>query len=588
MNMRSLVHVLWLAALGAGVAVAEEDERVAQGTMPPKAEIAAAEKLAAKMPATVRGAVYLDRNTNDRMDAGEELSGVRVTDGVDFAVTGADGRYTLEIKPDPLIPHLPSRTVSVCWPTGTWPKRLKSGRYDWWVRLMDVKHPDRVDFALTACEQTPPVVVSFGTDPHDNFTRAHNFTWTDETARAGDHVTFAVAGGDLGYMNFGNAMAAYATIQKFTDEFPVLMPHCVGNHDVVGIHDTTWTTPHELSGYGAFIKHVGPVRWSFDVAGIHFVGMDWALIDENGKLECGIDASALDWLERDLAAQPEGMAIYFFCHQPWSPHPRFFELLDRYRVKLAIGGHSHRNMFLNSEPPAPGQIEYWTKMSLYTLIYARSDGFDFVDRCVYKGNRKDWEDHWDHQSRGCALYNDFAEGMSAEFKGRRVSVQDVTLSAGATRAIEAVPGRTYDLRVGARGEGRAPAGAWGLRLTGEDGVVHEFRYDDKADLLTLMGLQTYFNPTIPTRTEDLSKVNPERATASEDPDHWVELRILVTPDRVRVIAGNRLHYEKFITPGAAAKIEIFSEGGATEFKRVDIWERTYPADYKPRRTANSG
>ena len=585
----SLERFLWLGLVVAGTAaVAEDDERVARGVMPPRAEIAAAEQLAAQMPAIVRGMVYLDRNGNGRPDEGEALAGVRVTDGVDFAVTGEDGRYTLEIQTDPLIPHLPSRTVSVCWPTGTWPKRLPSGRYDWWVRLMDVADPERVDFGLAVREQTPPVAVSFGTDPHDNFTRAHNFTWMDETARAGEHVAFAVAGGDLGYMNFGNAAAAYTSIQAFTHAFPVGMPHCVGNHDVVGIHDTTWTVPHELAGYGAFIKYVGPVRWSFDVAGIHFVGMDWAIIDEEGKLQCGIADSAIDWLERDLAAQPEGTAVYFLAHQPWSPHPRFYELLDRHNVKLAIGGHSHRNMFLNSAPPAPGQIEYWTKMSLYTLIYARPDGFDVVDRCVYKGNRKDWDDHWDHQSRGCALYNDFAAGMNQEPAGRRVSVQDVTLRAGRTQAIDTVPGRTYDLRVGARGTGRSPSGAWGLRLTGEDGVVHEFRYDEKADRLTLLGLQTYFHPIIPTRTEDLSKVNPEHQTTPEDPDHWVELRIMVTPDRVRVIAGNRLHYEQFITPGAASGIEIFSEDGTTEFKRVDIWERIYPDDYQPRRTANTG
>lgn len=588
MNLKPLGHLSWIAFSIVSVAAAEtDDERVAKGIYPPKAEIAAAEKLAAQMPKSVSGLVFLDRNDNSRADEGESLPGVRVTDGVGFAVTDKDGRYTIQIQPDPLVPFLPSRTIGVCWPTGTWPKREKSGRFNWWVRLADVKDPAQVNFALAVREQKSPVVVSFGTDPHDNFTRAHNFTWIDETARAGNHVTFAVSGGDLGYMNFGNAVTAFSTIQKFTHDFPVIMPHCVGNHDVVGIHDTTWTVPHELAGYGAFIKHVGPVRWSFDVAGMHFVGLDWSIIDAEGKLQCGIENCAIDWLEKDLASQPAGTPIYFFCHQPWSPYPRFAELLDRYKVKLAIGGHSHRNMFLNSAPAADGQIEYWTKMSLYTLIYARNDGFDFVDRCVYKGNRKDWDEPWGHETRGCALVNDFAENMSKEFKGRHIAMQDVKLD-GKSQAIETVPGKTYDIRVGARGIGEAPSNRWGLRLTGEDGTAQEFRYDEKSDLLTLMGLETYFHPVIPTRTEDLSKVVPEKPTTAADPDHWVEMRIMVTPDRVRVLVGNRLHYEKFIKPGTAKKMEIFSDGGATEFKRVDLWERTYPADYQPRRCANTG
>lgn len=588
MNLKTLCHLSWITFSIASAATAETDEeRVAKGIYPPKAEITAAEKLAAKMPKSVSGTVFLDRNDNNAPDDGEALPGVRVTDGVGFAVTGKDGRYSIDIRPDPLVPHLPNRTIGVCWPSGTWPKRGKSGRFDWWVRLADVKDPTRVDFALTEREQKPQVVVSFGTDPHDNFTRPHNFTWMDETAQAGKHVTFAVSGGDLGYMNFGNALAAYATIQKFTHDFPVLMPHCVGNHDVVGIHDTTWIVPHELAGYGAFIKHVGPVRWSFDVAGIHFTGLDWSLIDAEGKLQCGIENCALDWLEKDLASQPAGTPVYFFCHQPWSPHQRFFDLMERHKVKLAIGGHSHRNMFLNSSPATADQTEYWTKMSLYTLIHARKDGFDVVDRCVYKGNRKGWDDPWDHETRGCALVNDFADGMSKEPKGLHIGLQDLKLD-DKSQALETIPGKTYDIRIGARGTGESPASRWGLRLTGEDGARHEFLYDEKSDMLTLMGLETHFHPVIPTRSEDLSKVLPVKPTTADDPDHWVEMRIMVTPDRVRVLVGNRLHYEKFVKPGAASKIEVFSENGATEFKRIDLWQRTYPADYQPRRTANSG
>ncbi len=576
--MHKRIWIVLLSVVVSASPVWAADDQAEEKPPDDMPDLTESSKLPEKMPATVAGQITCD---------GEPIAGVRVTDGVDFAVTDAEGKYSITLKPDPLVPYTPSRCISVCWPTGTWPKRFPSGKFDWWVRLLDVKDPAAVNFELVSREQELPVVATFGTDPHDNFTRAQNFVWLDETARAGDHVTFAVAGGDLGYLGFGNADEAYTSIRKFTHAFPVPMPHCIGNHDVVGIHSKWWSVAHELAGYGAFIKYVGPVRWSFDVAGIHFVGMDFSLIDEAGKIQLGIAQSALDWLEKDLAAQPEGTPIYFFAHQPWSPHERFFELLDKYNVKLAIGGHSHRNMFLNTEPAKPGQIEYWTKMSLYTLVYAGREKFEFVDRCIYKGNRKGWDDHWSHHGRACALVNDFAENMKQDFEGKHVGVADVTLD-GKSRAIETVAGKTYDVRVGARGAGDAPQNTWGLRLSAEDGQTYEFIYDEKADMLTLMGLKTYFNPVIPTRNEDLSAVKPEGPTDADSPDHWVEMRIMVTPDRVRVLVGNRLHYEKFITPGAAKKLEIFSDDGPTEFKRVDVWQRTYPADYKPRRTANTG
>lgn len=41
---------------------------------------------------TASGRVYQDANSNGRLDAGEQgISGVRVTDGVGFVTSGADG-----------------------------------------------------------------------------------------------------------------------------------------------------------------------------------------------------------------------------------------------------------------------------------------------------------------------------------------------------------------------------------------------------------------------------------------------------------------------------------------------------------------
>jgi len=545
----SAAVILWAVSL-AWAAQAKEPK-----PPPDMPDLTESAKLAEKMPKTVSGAVTLD---------GKGAGGVRVTDGVQFVTTDEEGNYSLDIKPDPLVPYMPSRTISICWPSGTWPGGA------WWVRLKDVKDPAKVNFSLAKCEQKLPVCVAFGTDPHDAFRRSINYIFRDEIARAGRHVAFAVAGGDLGYLGFGNADKDYAAMQIYTNGFPVPLLHCIGNHDVVGIHSKWWAVPHEIAGNGAFIKYLNPIRWSFDYADIHFVGLDWALIDEKGHMQCGVAKSAIDWLEEDLKSLPEGTSVYFFNHQGWSPHQRFFDVCAKYGVKLCLGGHSHRNMFLGNH----GGVEYWTKMSLYTLLYVDKDGFEFVDRCIYKGGRNGWDGHWGHNHRGCALYND--RGAQEKQRGEHVGLENVTLDSG-SKTIKTVKGPTYDVRFGARGVGKKPARRFGLRLTGADGKVHEFSYDDFNNMLNLMGRQTYFNPEIPVP-----------GPGAKEQESWVEMRIFVMPDRVRVLVNSRLHYQKYIKPGEAKRIEFFAEDGSAEFGRVDVYQRTWPKDYKPRATANTG
>jgi len=528
-------------------------------------------KLAAKMPKTVSGVVTLD---------GHPLADCRVTDGVHFVVTDEQGRYTIEIQPSEVIPYLPSRTISVCWPSGTWPTRKnKQGPFDWWVRLMDVKDPANVDFTLGSQKQALPVVITFGTDPHDCFTRPLNQTWRKETAHAGRHVALAVVGGDLGYLNFSNAERCYTDIAEFTYKFPVPMFHCIGNHDIVGVHSKTYALPHELAGLGAFIKYLGPVRWSFDVAGLHFVGMDWALIDEEGKIQTGLNPTAIKWLEADLRSVPVDVPIYFFNHQAWSPYREFYDLLKTHNVKLCLGGHSHRNMYLAKH----GECQIWTKMSEYTLVYCDRDDFEFVDRCIYRGGRTGWDQNWGHSRRACALYTDVA--LEQRDRGKHVVLKDFTLAEG-VKTISPVDGRTFDVRLGVRGAGDHPAKKWGLRVTHRDDFISEITYDAGAKMLNLLGRETYFDPRVPAAKG--IKPGPKPSDASAEQPDWVEMRVYFMPHRIRVLVNSRLHYQKFIVPPPAKKIEVFVEGGTAEVGRFDVWQRRWPDDWEPRATLNSG
>jgi len=566
-----------LAALACTIGVAAAETKKPEKPPAGMPDLTVSSKLPEKMPKRVAGRVFIDRNANGKCDNGEAVEGVRVTDGVDFVTTDARGRYTITIKGDPLVPYLPSRTVSVCWPDGTWPiQHGRGGIWSWWARLKDIKDAAKVDFRLAPRKAKLPVCVAFGTDPHDSLRREQNNIFRDEVARAGNHATFALMCGDLGYLGFGNADRDYTDIRKYTNEFPVLMMHCIGNHDVVGAHSKWWKSPHELAGNGAFIKYLGPIRWSFDHAGVHFVGVDWMLIDEKGHIQCGLADSAIDWLEKDLKSVAKGTPVYFFNHQPWSPHERFYKVCAKYGVKLCLGGHSHRNMFL----AANGGVEYWTKMSLYTLLYVDKSGFEFVDRCIYRGGRNGWAGNWHHNRRGCALYTD--PGAEKAQRGKHVSAENVRLTSG-SKALEVPKGPTCDIRIGARGIENKPAKRWGLRITDSNGKIHKLARDDAANSLDLLGRKTFFNPIL------LFPKAVRKSTALDPAEQkWIEMRIFIMPDRVRVIVNSRLHYQKFIKVGEARKIEYFAEDGTAEFGRIDLWQRTWPKDWKPRATANTG
>jgi hypothetical protein len=137
------------------------------------------------------------------------------------------------------------------------------------------------------------------------------------------------------------------------------------------------------------------------------------------------------------------------------------------------------------------------------------------------------------------------------------------------------------LRFGARKAGSKPAKRWGLRIHGTNGGTLELAYDNQARMLTLMGLQTPFDPAIPSGHGG----QPESLDPKEQ--EWVEMRIFVLPDMVRVLVNNRFHTIKALKPGELTKIEFFAEDGSAEFGRVDVWQRTYK-DYQPRLQFNQG
>lgn len=300
---------------------------------------------------TVSGHVYQDSNGNGKLDPGEQgISGVRVTDGVGFVTSGADGTYTIRIGADPTVPQRSAQTLGVCWPTGLWPCG------PWWVRLSRIADANAVDFALRSEAQKLPFIYLHMTDAHESFNTAH-LDFAEFVNALPPDVKFIIDTGDSYRPKSAEA------------PFKRLFFSTVGNHD-------TWEAPDPPpeGRYGAWTDRLGPVRWSFDHAGIHFVGID--VVDENKP------AAMVDWLERDLAAVPRGTRIVLNYHYPdLSGDERFTRLLRDHKVEIVHAGHDHAYSWSDGTP-ALVRAYHWQPPGTCNLAVVSTDRIDIGVYCI--------------------------------------------------------------------------------------------------------------------------------------------------------------------------------------------------------------
>ncbi|SMH28196.1 Outer membrane protein assembly factor BamB, contains PQQ-like beta-propeller repeat [Rathayibacter oskolensis] len=281
-------------------------------------------------------------------DTGAPRSGVVVTNGVDVTATDADGRYDLPDRGDFVVITRPSGTTAATW----------------WRRRAELDGTGRADFALTAVDQPLPyrfvhltdthMTVPEGVDPdadahRDNFLLyregslpAQIDEFLAELDRHAPDVQSIMITGDLVDHGLPAQYRAYLEVMA-TSPVPVhLIP---GNHDHMnGGHDTVVSRNNYLTNAGTvenYERFVGPRWYSFDVAGLHVVAMDWH------SHELGLDHEQQNaWVANDLAALTPGAPwILLFHDQPGS------SLVDHlpWQPIASFSGHWHTSRVVDVE-----------------------------------------------------------------------------------------------------------------------------------------------------------------------------------------------------------------------------------------------
>lgn len=482
--------------------------------------------------ATITGRVMLDANGTGKLDAGDQgLANVLVSDGIQFVRTADDGSYTLKVADDPLIPYKPAQVISVCWPSGVWPVARR-----FYARRADIKPGESVDFLLREQKQKLPFTFAHGSDPHDNSCGGELFA--ADIASMAERVKFCVMTGDLGYAARDGAEKMFTSIRDATLRFPIPMLHAPGNHDICDVHTTKWSEQNPLAGYGPYTKHLGPIRYSFNYADIHFVALDWARIMEDGKLQTGVPDTVIDWLKKDLAQLKPGTRTFVFMHHDFRHgDDKFWDVLVEHKVELVIAGHSHRN----KEETRRG-IKRLTTQNLcgpYRLLTVQDKGHDIVNRC-FTGSASG---HQHSYAGKCKMTLDFNAFKSKRGKHKEFVNRDVK----ATYVIDALQAR--ELEIAAEVD-PGSAKRFGLRFG-----------SGQAKMELVITIADEFQ---------LGGVRTSAVRGREDKQY--RLQIVLAAGKLLVQANNRVQYEKALSLKEPCAVELFAEGGTAVFRRVDLWE----------------
>jgi len=283
----------------------------------------------------IEGIVFLDVNANGILDKGEKgLKNVPLSDGKTISLTDEYGRYTLETeKENPL--------VFVSFPSGYFPKKF-------WQRMDDREDVKSVDFPLYEVKEKSRFFIIQFSDIHSTFSDVcyrDVAQFTKETNELAPE--FVVATGDL--VMDANPLKSEEDVEKYyqlyirlTKNIKPPLFNLPGNHE----HPWRIDSSSPLYNRGAFQHFIGPVYYSFDYSGWHFLMLEATA----GEGKQSFDDEQLSWLEKDLSLSKDKPTI-IFTHQPipdCKNFPLFLGIISSNpQVKVVFSGHWHRNVYLS-------------------------------------------------------------------------------------------------------------------------------------------------------------------------------------------------------------------------------------------------
>lgn len=271
------------------------------------------------------GRVFIDQNKNGSFDKGEKaLAGVAVSDGLHVVKTASDGSYTLAGHPR-------ERFIFITTPSGY----KTDNRYYLPISPTTASY----DFGLEAYKGG---IAKDGSHSYlhisdtEIFNTENQEDWiSDLRAYAADEqAAFIIHTGDICYEK---GLTEHIRLMNTANmDCPVF--YCIGNHDLV----------KGERGEALFESLYGPVYYSFDAGGVHYIVTPMAGGDHAPGYRV---ADVAAWMKNDLAQVPPGKPIIVFNHDLLTYGDRFQYGsddttgvdLNAFNLKGWMYGHWHIN-----------------------------------------------------------------------------------------------------------------------------------------------------------------------------------------------------------------------------------------------------
>lgn len=318
---------------------------------------------AAAQAETARGTVYEDANGNGVRDAGEAgLPGVRVSDGVGFAITDADGRYELNIDDEAIVfvikpngfrtavsaDNLP-RFYYIHQPNGS-PEGLRYAGLEPTGPL-----PDAVDFGLTRQAETDAFEALLFADTQPQTEKELDYIRDDVISELiGTDAKFGMTMGDIAF----DDLAILPRLNAIIGQLGIPWYNVPGNHEL------NLFAENDRYSLETFKRIYGPPYYSFNYGGVHFVVLDNIEYKGGGESDPGdvrksggyvakLGRAQLKWLQRDLDAVPKDTLVFLAMHAPLETYVgeapgittqdrrELFKLLSGRPNLYSVAGHTH-------------------------------------------------------------------------------------------------------------------------------------------------------------------------------------------------------------------------------------------------------
>lgn len=281
--------------------------------------------VASSLSASYTGRIFVDKNNNGTWEKGEKtLKGIKVSDGLNVTETASDGTYSLP-------GHAREKFIFITTPSGykTMNRhyhRIEGDRKEYDFGLIPYNPGIRRDGTHRFIHISDTEI--FNTSRHEDWIgNLRNYATNEQAA-------FIVHTGDICYEK---GLKAHIRLMN-TENMNCPVFYCIGNHDLV----------QGKYGEEMFESIYGPVYYSFDVAGVHYIVTPMPSGD--ARPEYTTD-DVCNWLKNDLAHIQPGTPIVVFNHDLLTYDDTFIYKgkdnnsinLNDYNLRAWIYGHWHIN-----------------------------------------------------------------------------------------------------------------------------------------------------------------------------------------------------------------------------------------------------